>query len=848
MIVDLFKEWIGVIKAHIPTFNFGYLERLVPLLDITDDGYVLRTDLKYSAIYEIYPRAVSLLDEQAIQEIRTRFESYARNKIQVGFYSINKMGIEEDFQKFLEIYRGKGIFEEEALSRKHLFEKSLSRRFYVSFTSPNLEQLKNMSLSEFPFTIKKRLNADEVFTLYRNIFRDFGEYDLESAVLAQLEVYGYASIRELIFPAEIELKDDSIKIGDWYCVPVEVDAISTASPHDVLFILQSLDEAFYSMHVDYISKVEAIEIVEKKLREVKGAGFSKTSSFYHRSTLEKLLSHLKLTEYNDPLARYSFKVLVFDRNEEKVVKEAERLRQRFGTIGFQTYKMVDMVSVMATSLPAMETPRKMVMFNDAVSTIPAYVSFIGYERPVVIFEKERDLIYFDPIDKKSTSWGIGIFGPTGMGKSNIANAIIKSLKALDSWIVIMDIGDSYKEICAFFDGEYVKIDTDGKYRINPFQFRFGFTTVPNSHVLFVIQVLETLLRQSFLPEEKAIITQYINFLYKEKTLKSESWSEYLGLLKQGYTPEIEKEAYIKFSISMPKLSDFMEYFDSFIENLTNDEEKRIARKLSIVFKGLSMNPLFEGNTNFMLTKDFTVFELKSLQTYPELLEAFYLLLQKMINEEVYYSTPDPDSTPKSIIDFYGEEELFRRWQRYKVFLTDEFHFVKNSRPIIEDTAFMYRTGRKKNLIRIVISQFLTDLTIFGQDVFDGIVENTAVLLFAPHRAITEAGDKVKAYEAALIETAKLLHLSEEEIKEFQSMRRTSEYAEYYLVSRNRGRTSVRYKNSPIERWLYATYTRDVVIRDTLIRKYGRDEAYRLLLTKDITELEKLVEQIKSGGF
>ena len=839
MIGDLVKEFIAVIKAHVPDFSFGYLERLVPLLDIDESGMITRTDLKKGIICEIYPRAVSLLESQILRELQEKFEAYAKSGIEISFFTNVREGRILDFEKFLSLYAGKGIFEEEAKLRRPVFENSIDRSFYVAFISESQDVLNTLNLNDFPFKIKKKLNADEVFTLYRNIFRDTGRYDLKSAILSTLSNQEYVSVRELIFPADVELFDDCIKIGNWYLVPIEIEAISSVSPEKMLYLLSSVKEAIYSMSLKYLSKLEVIELIERKLRTVKGLGLTKTA-LYQKALLEGLLSEIKLKEY-EPMALYSFKSLVFAREREKAVKEAEVLKSRFGIIGFKPYFTTDLVKTMANALPCMESPKNVVMFNDAVSSIPAYVRFLGYDRPLLVFEQgENDIVFFDPADEKSISWGIGIFGPTGMGKSNIANAILKALRSVDAWICIMDIGDSYKEICNFFDGEYVKIDVDGKYKINPFQFRFGFSTIPEGQDLFVVKFLEIVLRYHFTPQEVAVVRDYIKYLYNEKTLQSGHWKEYLALLRQKYSPEIERQAYEHFSRSMPTLTDFLDYFDTYLSKL-DDAEMEVAKKLKLIFKNLSMYNLFNDYTNFSITKDFTVFELKSLQSYPELLEGFYLILQKYINDEVYYATTDPDTTPSSIISFYGEEELLRRWRRFKVFLTDEFHFVKNSRPIIDDTAFMYRTGRKKNLIRIVISQFLTDLTIFGQDVFDGIVENTAVIFLAPHRAETEAGDKVKAYESAIIETAKLLHLTEEELKEFQSLRRTKEYAEYYLVSRVRGRTAVRYRNSPLERWIYATYTKDVIIRDTLIRKYGRDKAYEILLSKPYEELIKMVE-------
>ncbi|WP_457628643.1 VirB4 family type IV secretion system protein [Persephonella sp.] len=840
MIGDFFSELVEVVKAYIPDFSFGFLERLVPLLDIHEDGTVVRTDKKFAVIYEIYPRAVSLLTEKDTAEIKKQIENYASRGITIAFYSNTTQGKLEDFEEFLSLYRGKGIFEKEALMRKPLFEKALSRRYFVSFISENKQSLESLPVEEFPFRIKKRLNGDEVFQLYRSIFRDKTSAKLDNLIMSQIERDGYASVRELIFPADMKLHDRCVSVGKWFIKPIEVSVISKTSPGQILKLLSAAEEAYFSLTVRYLPKTEVLKLLENKIRQLKGFGMSRTA-VYQKRKLEDMLSQIKLSEYSEPLGRVSLQGLVFSSSEEEVERKAELVRNILGSIGFATYEEIDYAKKTAESLPALTEPKILAVLDDAISSIPAYTRFIGYPRPVLTFEQDKDLVYFDPIDPSSVSWGIGIFGPTGMGKSNIANAILKALKAQGAWIAIMDIGDSYKELSNFVGGEYTKIDIDGRYRINPFQFRFGFDRVPEGQELFVISVLETMLKHQFDPKEKAVLKQFISFLYQERTLKSKDWQEYLSLLKAGYTDKREEEAYWHFVEAMPSLED-MQLFDQFVERL-DDMEKEIAQNIKITLKGLSLSKLFAGKTNFKMTSDFTVFELKSLQNYPSLLEAFYMLLQKMINDEVYYSTPEPETTPRSIIDFYGEAYLLEKWKRHKVFLTDEFHFVKNSRQIVEDTAFMYRTGRKKNLVRVLISQFITDLTIFGKDVFEGIIENTAVLFFAPHRKTTESGDQVRAYEAALKETAKVLHLTEEEIREFESLNRGSDYSEYYLVSRDRGRTRVRYKNSPLERWIYATYTRDVVIRDTLIRKYGRDRAYEMLLSLPREQLEKEVQTV-----
>ena len=841
-VAQLAREFVEVVKSYIPDFSFGYLERIVPLYDISD-SCVVSTELRYSAVYEILPRTLAGVED--FERIKSVFTSYAKEGFEVGFLVNITKGLEEDYKKHLSLFEGRGIFEIEAKEREELFKKARRRKYYVFFTSESKERLKGLELSSLPFTIVKRLDDNDIFNLFRCLLRDCGRYDFTKVLLSNLKKDGYASVRESIFPSEVELLDDCLKIGEFYALPFSVESLGDPSPLAVFETIEIPDDAFFVSAFRYLTKVEAEELLTSKLRAVKGLGFSETAR-RQKHLLEDLLSSLKLSDYDDPLCYFHFGGVLFEKDREKLKETGEKVKTALRSRGYSVYLHGDYVRELGENL--VPKPRKLGFFNDAVSSVPAFTKFVGYERPVVVFgdKNGKDLIYFDPLSPESQSWGMCIFGPAGSGKSNLANVILKACKTLSAWIVVIDIGDSYRELCKFFEGEYVRITLDGKVKINPFQFRFGFTKAPKERIEFLVPFFEIILRHKFDPEEVSLLKRYFKFLYDEKLSRSEEFKEYLELLKGPYSEETERKAYEKFCQAMPTISDMLlefEYLDAFRQTL-EPREVELLDRIKTILKGLEGHPLFDGKTNFSLTNDFTVFELKELsgEEYRHYLEGFYLLLQRFVNEEVYYCEPDPTKVPRSLLEFYGEEELTRRWKRYKVFLTDEFHFVRNSKLIMEDTAFAYATGRKKNLVRIIVSQFLTDLESQGEDVFTRIIDNTAVIFLASHRRETITQDAIKGYEDAIKKTAERLHFSESELREFKNLRRGKDFADYYMVSRDKGRVPVRYKNTKVEKWMFATYAKDVVLRDTLIRKFGRDKAYELLLTKEREELERLAEE------
>lgn len=838
MIGQVISEFIESVKAFVPKFDYGFLERLTPILDITEDGIVITTDRKFSVIYEIYPLAVALLSDLNRTEFYNTLKTFTEMGIETSFYVNITQGRIEDYQKHRELYSG--IFEIETEERKAVFEKARDKKFFVCLTSGSEDILENIDLNNFPFRIKRKLNGSDVFNLYRLVFRDRGNYNLKDIEEAFLNTYGYISIREAIYPSFMKLHEDAVKIGDWFATAIEIETLSKTNAEKIARLISLIEEGFYSFSFRYLMLKEVEEMISRKINMAKGYGFSRTAR-KQKQYLEEILSSVKLSGYSNPFGLFSYRIIVFARDKEELAKKVSMIRTYAGSLGMVSFREVDSVDGIVNSLPACNIPKRVAILDTITQNIPAYVNYVGHKRPLLVFEgEEGDLIYFDAVDKDSKSWGIGIFGPTGSGKSNIANAIIKSLASIGSWIVIIDIGDSYKEICSFFDGEYVVIDSDGRYTVNPFQYTFGMLKRPKKYSDFVVKVIETL-TDELSPKHKAVLIQEIERLYDEFERREEFLKYREFITKNRYTPENERIAYELFSKSMPTISDLIERIEK--PNEADDSTVRaIKDELRLILYPLK-DSLFDKHTNFLLTKDFTVFELKSLQGDRQMLEGFYMILQKYINDEVYYKTPDKEITPQSIIDFYGEEELLNRWKRYKIFLTDEFHFVKHSKQILDDTGFIYRTARKKNLIRIIVSQFLTDIETHGKELFQGIVENMSVIFLASHSFLSETGQRVKGYENAILETARLLNLTDFEKDVFSSLKRTNEYAEYFIVSREYGRTKARYRNTKLERWLFATYTRDVVIRNTLIRYLGRDEAYRLMLTKDYEELERIVNKL-----
>ena len=60
-------------------------------------------------------------------------------------------------------------------------------------------------------------------------------------------------------------------------------------------------------------------------------------------------------------------------------------------------------------------------------------------------------------------------GPSGSGKSFSTNCIVRQLIEQDTDVVIVDTGDSYEGICAYFNGTYITYSKDHPISMNPFK-------------------------------------------------------------------------------------------------------------------------------------------------------------------------------------------------------------------------------------------------------------------------------------------------------------------------------------------------------------------------------------------
>lgn len=129
----------------------------------------------------------------------------------------------------------------------------------------------------------------------------------------------------------------------------------------------------------------------------------------------------------------------------------------------------------------------------AHSLLPIYQSSRGSPKPVALFKTRTDeLLGNDPFDGRLAAFNGVIFGPTGRGKSFLAQYLLLQYLRAGPQVFIVDIGGSYRRFTRLIGGDYVDIQQGTQVSLNPFLPRDG---EPEPEIIgFIAGVIERMIK------------------------------------------------------------------------------------------------------------------------------------------------------------------------------------------------------------------------------------------------------------------------------------------------------------------------------------------------------------------
>lgn len=333
-------------------------------------------------------------------------------------------------------------------------------------------------------------------------------------------------------------------------------------------------------------------------------------------------------------------------------------------------------------------------------------------------------VYADLFDLPRTQYGwtsnMGLLccGTSGGGKSMTMNHLLKTLHHQGAHAVIVDIGGSYKGLCALVGGYYFTYEEANPIRFNPFFLPEG-------------TVLDT--------EKKESLKALLVSLWKQEN-ESFNRAEYVALsgALAGYYEHLRAHPEI-----FPGFNSFYEYLEAvYVDQLrvhkVKDRDFDVDNFLYVLrpyYRGGEFDYLLNATDNLdLLAQPFVVFELDAIAGNPILFPVVTLIIM-----ELFIS------------------KMRKLAGTRKVLIVDEAWKAIASSGMAEFLRYAFKTIRKFNGIPGVVTQELDDL-VSSPIIKDAIINNADIKILMDMRKFLHKFDKLQEV-LGLSEKAKTILLS-----------------------------------------------------------------------------------------
>jgi len=200
-----------------------------------------------------------------------------------------------------------------------------------------------------------------------------------------------------------------------------------------------------------------------------------------------------------------------------------------------------------------------------------------------------------------------IFAQSGSGKSYTAKVEILRHLMQGTKVIIIDPEREYKQLAASVNGTYIKLSSNSKEKINPFEYSQHSVTDENNlteHIQDLTELI-SLMVGSLTSEERASVDKALLLTYK----------------KAGLSPR--KNARTK-KAEYPILKDFY-------KNLKVMKQKDLCDRLERFVKG-SLSTVFDSQTNIKLDNRLIVFDIKDLSQ--SIRSIMMMVVANFVNNEI----------------------------------------------------------------------------------------------------------------------------------------------------------------------------------------------------------------------
>lgn len=384
---------------------------------------------------------------------------------------------------------------------------------------------------------------------------------------------------------------------------------------------------------------------------------------------------------------------------------------------------------------------KRIKTSNLADLLPLYGPWKGHAEPKILLRtRYGSLVGFNPFSSELTNSNQIVSGGSGSGKSFLTNLLLMQMLNENPKVFIVDIGGSYKKICENFEGQYMPLGVEADFSINPFDLAEGEIVPSNQKIKFLLSLVEVMTKED-------------------------------GEIRLGRLERAEIEAAIQKTydeVQKPKLSDLRER----LLNHSDPDIRRFGKILGPWCGNTPYGKFVDRSTTIELERPVVCFDLKGLETLPDLQATFLFI----------------------ITDFVWREVQADRTQM-KFLIFDECWKLLENESGATFIAEVFRTFRKYMASAIAISQNIDDFA--KSKVATAIMPNASIRWILKQKGADQ--ERLK----------EVLSLNDNEAALIASIHQErGSYSEAFLMAEDQ-RSVVVIESTPLEYWLATTDPRDL---------------------------------------
>lgn len=514
--------------------------------------------------------------------------------------------------------------------------------------------------------------------------------------------------------------------------------------------LPFLSKLLLSVEVEDQTKEVSTLQMQRRMAYASVVGKTGVSDLESQAKLQDIESLLEdMIQGAEKVFRFSLNVVLQSENEHELEDQVASVLQIFremnGAEGMvETVAGFDVFT--ETALPNTRSKERSIKVNTSVLAdfLPVYGNWKGHEMPRVLLRgRDGGLLPFDPFSGDNANMIVS--GGSGAGKSFFANSLISQMLKESPKVFILDVGASYRRVCDNLGGQYVELGIKSDMAINPFSL------------------------EGIDPNDSESMDRKIKFLVAlVEIMTKENGRPGLGKLEKAEVEKAVKEVLQEEPAA--RLSHLMRK----LLGSPDSEMKRLGRILGLWCGDSPFGKFVDRPTTVNFEKDVVCFDLKGLDSHPELQAVCLFIITDLIWREV--------QRDRTQIKFTIFDECWR-------LLQDE-----SATLFIGD---VFRTYRKYRASAIAISQTMDDFS--KSRIAAAIMPNASIKWLL----------KQKGADQESLKTS--LQLNDREMGLVASLAsEKGKFSEGFLMADDK-RQVVRIESTPMEYWLFTTDPGDLVL-------------------------------------